>query len=233
MADNQAPGLPLLRLMQLCSVNLPVGAYAFSQGLETAVDQSWLRDLDDTFDWLREQLNQSIARCDLPVLRRQLYALQANDLEQYCHWNEFVLACRESSELRLTDSATGKALIRVLRGLDVDLNGDGPDFSAITKNDISFVSAFALAANHWHISDEDACLGYSWAWLENQVAAATKLVPLGQTQSQQLLQKLQPHLVAAVEQSRQCADQDIGASMPALAIASCWHEQQYSRLFRS
>ena len=220
------PSLSLLRLLQLCSVNMPVGAYAFSQGLETAVEEGWLKNVEDTYRWLQQQLEQSIAQCDLPILRRQMAMLTRGDLEGYFHWNDFVLACRETNELRLTDTATGRALIRVLVSLGIDKPMG-------QSGDVSFVTAFALAASHWHIDEEDACLGYAWSWLENQVAAATKLVPLGQTQAQQLLQEIQPALVNAIEVSARCEDQAIGASMPALAIASCWHEQQYSRLFRS
>lgn len=229
--------IALLRLLQLCSVNMPVGAYTFSQGLETAVDQGWLTDDQETCDWLEQLLARSIALCDLPVLRRQLSALDAEDMSGYMYWNAFILACRETSEFRLTDTATGKALMRVLTNLDVDDFGKGIEIPERTldgkKQDFSFVSAFALAAHHWGIAEEDACLGYAWAWLENQIAAATKLVPLGQTQAQQLLQRLQPPIAEAVERSQRCEDFEIGSSMPALAIASSWHEHQYSRLFRS
>lgn len=221
--------LPLLRLLQLCSVNMPVGAYTFSQGLETAVEEGWLTSYEETEDWIREVMNRAIAQCDLPVLQRQLSALSKDNDEQFSHWNNFILACRETSELRLTDTAQGLALVRVLKNLEID----HPLFLAKPKPDISFVSAFALAAHHWNIEQQEASLGYAWAWLENQVAAATKLVPLGQTQAQQLLQSLQPDIAQAVEQSERCADADIGSSMPALAIASSWHEHQYSRLFRS
>jgi len=69
--------------------------------------------------------------------------------------------------------------------------------------------------------------------LENQVAAATKLVPLGQTSAQRLLGEMQRDIPAAIDYSEALEDNAIGASLPALAMASAWHETQYSRLFRS
>lgn len=221
--------LPSLRLLQLCSANLPTGAYAFSQGLETAVEEGWLKTQADTAQWLEIQLHHSMGSTDLPILIRAISALENNNQDAQRHWNFTALALRETKELRLTDCATGQALIRVLNGLDSSAVKHG-----LTNNtDISFVSAFALAAHQWNINVDDSCLGYVWSWLENQVAAATKLVPLGQTQSQQLLEQLQPTAMSAIEHAKQCEDDDIGSSLPGLAIASCWHEHQYSRLFRS
>ena len=221
--------MPSLRLLQLCSANLPTGAYAFSQGLETATEEGWLTNLDQAYHWLDIQLMNSLGMTELPLLRRSISALNDKDELAQQHWNDVALAIRETKELRLTDSATGEALLRVLRGLQ----GGDITHAFSDHSDVSFVSAFAVAAHLWEINVEDACLGYAWSWLENQVAAATKLVPLGQTQSQQLLEQLQPQVLAAIEQSRQCDDIDIGSSLPGLAIASCWHEHQYSRLFRS
>ena len=218
-----------LRLLQLCSANLPTGAYAFSQGLETGCDEGWLRSFDDAYQWLNVQLTHSLGSSELPLLIRSMNALKDSDLNAQQHWNQMALAIRETHELRLTDSATGKALLRVLKGLE----SNNIEHAFDTQNEVSFISAFALAAYQWDIEVDDACIGYAWSWLENQVAAATKLVPLGQTHSQQLLEQLQPHVLHAIELARQCDDDEIGSSLPALAIASCWHEHQYSRLFRS
>src|SRR5690606_1543528 len=71
----------LLRLLQLCSPNLPVGAYAFSQGLEPAVEAGWVSDADSLAAWLRAQLRFSLARVDLPLLLRLRAALEAGDGE--------------------------------------------------------------------------------------------------------------------------------------------------------
>ena len=221
--------LSSLRLLQLCSANLPTGSYAFSQGLETAVEEGWLKNKDDTAQWLEIQLYHSMGTSDLPILIRAIEALDDNNKDAQRHWNLTALALRETKELRLTDCATGKALIRVLNGLD----NKHVKHEFANETDISFVSAFAFAAHQWNINIDAACLGYVWSWLENQVAAATKLVPLGQTQSQQLLEQLQPMAVSAVEHAKECEDDNIGSSLPGLAIASCWHEHQYSRLFRS
>ncbi len=214
----------LLRLMQLSSVSLPVGGYAFSQGLEFAVEQGWVTSMNTAGDWLELQMHDALARVDLPIIQRAYAA--AEDPQALAYWNAMALACRETRELRLTDTAMGEALLRLLPKLGIAL-------PLPTEGDISFVLAFALVAHHWQLPLEAAQLGYAWSWLENQVAAATKLIPLGQTQSQQLLGELQTHVESAMAVAASLDDDQLGASLPALAIASARHEVQYTRLFRS
>ena len=95
------------------------------------------------------------------------------------------------------------------------------------------LAPFSLAAVSWNISMHDSVLGYAWSWLENQVASAIKLVPLGQTQGQQVQLKMAKKIPHAVDLGLSLDDEEIGASAPALGIASGKHETQYTRLFRS
>ena len=215
----------LLRLLQLSSASLPVGGYAFSQGLEYAIDTDWVKNVADTREWLLLQLMESLTQVDCPILLRCHRALQQGNTEQLQYWNHYALACRETCELRLTDTATGNALIRLLSQLQIE--------QPLAQKEVSFVAAFAIAAHHWQLSEQATVLGLVWTWLENQVAAATKLVPLGQTQAQQLIGEIQQQVPAAIARAKQLQDSELGAGLPALAIASAKHEHQYSRLFRS
>ena len=216
----------LLRLLQLSSVSLPVGGYAFSQGMEYAIDKGWVTKQAQVADWTQLQLLQSLARVDLPVWRLAMAAWAQRDEARIIELNDLILACRETKELRLNDTAMGEALARLLRSLEIET-------PFLRLEDISFVVLFAIAATHWQVEFDSAALGFSWSWLENQIAAATKLVPLGQTQAQLLLGELQPTLSEAIALSKTIDEDDIGAGLPAVAIASCLHETQYSRLFRS
>lgn len=215
----------LLRLLQLSSAALPVGGYAFSQGMETAVEEGWLPDAGATGDWLALQLQLGQARVDLPLLARSLAAAEAGDAASLANWNDYTLACRETAELRLADTAMGEALVRLLKHLSVPM--------ALATTEMSFVTCFAMASAHYGLGQRVALHGYTWSWLENQVAAATKLVPLGQSAAQALLGELLEQVPGALDTALQLTDEQIGASLPGLAMVSCWHESQYSRLFRS
>ncbi|EAR10397.1 urease accessory protein UreF [Reinekea blandensis] len=215
----------LLRLLQLSSVSLPVGGFSFSQGLESAIEQGWIRNSKQTAEWLRWQLTESVARIDLPVLFGAMSAMSEGHEDGWRNWNDRSLANRETAELRLTETAMGEALQRLLKTLDIP----HPD----PQGEVSFVALFAVAAQHWSLSPALTAQGFVWSWLENQVAAATKLVPLGQSQAQLLLGELQPDVAIAITQAETLDEFSMGGALPALSLASCWHETQYSRLFRS
>ncbi|MEO8019197.1 MAG: urease accessory UreF family protein [Pseudomonadota bacterium] len=224
--------LQLLRLLHLASPALPIGAFHFSQGLEYAVENGWVKDEPDALDWIAGLAAASLATLDLPVLHRLQAAWAQSDPAAVLRWNAFLIASRETEELRLEDRHLGSALLRVLAEfqLTTDLFG-----ANVAQNSIgvAHATAFAFACARWAINPASALQAYSWAWVENQVLAAVKLVPLGQSAGQRMLHALHARLVAICARSMICADSDIGISTALNAVASGRHETQYTRLFRS
>lgn len=216
-----------MRLLQLASPALPVGAYGYSQGLERAVEDKLIYDELSARHWIEGIFLHMLSRTDAPVLARLFDAWSVGDDETLDYWNQYLLACRETMELRAEDIHLGQALGKLLDGLGLNWSG-----RKIPKN-TSFAMPFSLAAAEWAIPKPATLSGYLWAWLENQVLAAIKLVPLGQSAGQRLLFQLAERIPAAVEQALTLKDDQIGAALPMMAIASSRHETQYSRLFRS
>ena len=101
----------------------------------------------------------------------------------------------------------------------------------VTIQEPAFPTAFALAVRHWKIEPHEAVVAYLWSWLENQVMAAVKAVPLGQTAGQRMLLSLGDRLGALAD--LQLAEAAWSNFTPGLAYLSSRHETQYSRLFRS
>jgi urease accessory protein len=217
-----------LRLWQLISPALPVGAYSYSQGLETAVDKGWVRSERCALDWILGQLSHMLGALDLPVLLRLHKGWSDNDIGSLQYWNRWLLAARETAELLAEDCQMGGSLLRLLPELGV---GRVCAWNADERG--SFALMFALAAVEWEISARDAAAGYAWAWCENQVAAAVKLIPLGQTAGQRTLLALAGAIPEIVASAAAMADDDIGRVSPGFAIACALHETQYTRLFRS
>lgn len=218
----------LLHLLHLTSPALPVGAYAYSQGQEYAVELGYLRGMADAKNWIDGVMCHSVAGLDLPVLSRVYDAWQTNDLDQVNYWNQFLQASRESAEFELEDLQMGRALMRLLTSLEL------PEALAWPRqNPVCFVTVFALAGVCWKIDLPALSQGYCWSWLENQVAAATKLIPLGQTDAQKLLLSLMQSVEQCCIASQRVGDDDLGTGLPGLALISAQHETQYSRLFRS
>lgn len=220
--------IALLRLLQLCSPALPVGAYAYSQGLESAVERGWVRDEASTGDWILGLLGHTLRRLDLPIFARLYRAWQVADMGTVRYWNARLYAAREAAELQREDRHLGTALARLL--VDLGIAEAEPWRNAPR---VCFATLFSLAGVKWEIPLPEAVTGYAWTWTENQIAAATRLIPLGQTASQRLLIAVGPPVVAAVTAALALPDEDIGAAAPGLALAGALHETQYSRLFRS
>jgi urease accessory protein len=219
--------LRLLRLLQLTSPSLPVGAFAYSQGLEWVVETGGVRNARQTLDWISGVLHNGQARLDIPVLIRLHEAWQERDAEAFDDWNQYLLACRTTAELQQEDRHMGRALKRLLQSLMPECVANVPN------GEISYVAMFAVAAGCWRIDSEAACAGFLWSWAENQIAAAVKLVPLGQTQGQTLLMQLAEQIPDAVKTGMEMETRHIGAVTPALSMASAKHETQHTRLFRS
>ncbi|MGE0386863.1 MAG: urease accessory protein UreF [Gammaproteobacteria bacterium] len=218
----------LARLLQLCSPSLPVGTYAFSQGLEAAVELCWVTDEAALRDWCGTLLHGSVARVDLPLFARCFQAWALDDAPSVRRLSAGLLARRETAELRREECERGQSLARLLRDL-----GHARAAPWAGDADASFCALFALAAVEWSVPVDEAALGYAWTWLEGAVIAGVKLIPLGQVAGQRLLLELGAQVTAAVAIGLALDDARIGASAPGLAIASCHHERQHTRLFKS
>lgn len=227
---TNAADLDLVRLLHLVSPSLPTGAFSYSQGMEWAVEAGWLTNAEDVRDWLGDQLQGSLMFLDLPVLVRLYRAAAEADDGAFTDWIDRLLAGRETAELQAEEGHRGRALLELLSVWGMADALKDPWSTQLAR---SQVAGFAFAARAWGIEERTMLLGYTWAWLENLVLAAIKLVPLGQRQGQRILIDLTPELQHQVDQALRLEDDDIGASTPALAIASSLHERQYTRLYRS
>lgn len=209
----------LLRLLQLASPTLPVGAYSYSQGLEAAIDAGIVTDAASAQQWIGDVMEFSMSRMEAPLLFRMIN--NRSDIEAL---NALFLANRETAELRAETVQMGYSLNRLLPSLDVE---------PLAFEEPSFPAAFATAVVAWQIDAREALQAYLWSWLENQVMAAVKAVPLGQTDGQKMLLALGNRIPGIVDQAIAMRNEDIGSFAPGFAILSSKHETQYSRLFRS
>jgi urease accessory protein len=214
----------LAKLLQLASPALPVGAYSYSGGLEAAIEAGIVRDAAGVEQWIGDVLEHSVARMEGPILFSLVSCFAEKDFVKAKEQNEVFLASRETAELRAETVQMGYSLNRLLKDLGV---GEVP------LPEPSFPAAFAFAAAHWTIAPEAALQGYLWAWVENQVMAAVKAVPLGQTDGQRILLRLGERVCELIPEILRIKDEELGNFAPGLAMLSSMHETQYSRLFRS
>lgn len=220
----------LPRLLQLASPALPVGGYTYSQGLEWAAESGAVRDEATALAWIGGVLEHAVGSFEAPLLARMLGAWQRNDVEDVARFNQCFIASRETAELRAETLQMGYSAVRLLQDLNAFPAAGLEQLQSM--DEVSFPAAWSFAAAGWNIPAADAVAGYLWVWVENQVMAAVKAVPLGQSAGQRMLLHLGERAAAMAE--RALADELPPSNFaPAFAIASCRHETQYSRLFRS
>jgi urease accessory protein len=223
---DQDGGIPL-HLLRLVSPSLPVGAFSYSRGLEYAAEAGWVSDEATARDWILGTLEGSFAPLDGALFWRMMKALEKGDEAAFLRFDAWLAAGRESRELQLEDRRMGEALLTLLADLEV------PGALRFRNEAVTYAAAFAIAADHWQVKPAAALKGLMWTIVEGQVAAAMRLVRLGHTAGQRILIAATPVIDRSVADARTLDDDAIGNVSVAMAMASAWHETQYSRLFRS
>lgn len=217
-----------LRLMQLASSSLPVGSFTWSQGLEWAVEIGWVKSVDDFSDWQIQQMEHNFFTVDLPLLARLYRACEQDDLAAARRWTAYLLACRETRELRDEERSRGIAFTRLVTDWEPDCSQDWRTLFADSQ-----LCGMAWLGVRWKIPLTNLALSLGYSWIESAVMAGVKLVPFGQQAAQRLIISLSDRYAQGLAQALACPDACLGSATPLAAIASARHETQYSRLFRS
>jgi urease accessory protein len=221
----------LVGLLHLASPALPIGGYSYSQGLEWRVDAGDVRDAATAQAWIGEMLETVMAAGEAPVLVRLCESAQREEWTTFTHWHAWFRASRETSELLAETQQMGGALARLI--VDLDLADAAARSTMSACSPMVLPGAFALAARALRVAPREAATAYLWSWLENQVLASIKAVPLGQVAGQKMLLALGERIPVLIERAGNLDDDDVTSFAPGLALASARHETQYSRLFRS
>ncbi len=221
-----------MRLLQLVSPALPVGAYTYSQGLEWAVESGRIRDEASAGQWISDLMRHGIGRFEAPLVALLMQHWGNENTAEIARLNADFLASRESAELRAETVQMGFSLNRLLADLH-DPALETLRTALAQLSEIAFPTVWAGLAAAWHIDPLTAVAGYLWAWAENQVMSALKAVPLGQAAGQRLLAKL-GHAVPPIAATALTLSENAWSNLtPAFALCCARHETQYSRLFRS
>jgi len=200
-----------------------VGAFHYSQGLETAVHRGWVADAASAQNWITAGLQRGLTHVDLPLLARAWRAWGQRDEAALLRWNAHLRACRETAALRDEDASMGTALAKL-----AETWGEPRPEARL-----GYVCMFAVLAANSGIDERETLAGFAWAWCENMSLVATKSIPLGHLSGQRMLRDLSGEVDAAVTTSLALADEDIGAGMPGAMLASAQHAQLHARVFRS
>lgn len=229
MGTDTAPS-GLLQLIWLASPALPIGGFSYSEGLEAAIEQGLVHNEDSATDWVVHQLHLTQSRGDLAVLAQAIPAWQAHDVPRLQALNDWVMATRETAEMRLQTEQMGRSLLDWLRNLQ---HVSDAQLKCCAQLPPTYPLAMALALSLARAPIEQALQACAFGWAENMTQAALKGVPLGQNAGQRMLARLALEIPQAVNTALHLQDDERQAFSPMLAVLSARHENQYSRIFRS
>jgi len=218
----------LLNLLHISSPALPIGAFAYSQGLEYTLEAGWCKNADDVEQWIKSVMINGLGGVDLPILKRLHQAWTKNDTEALRYWNSTLLAFRETKELYLEDIQVGDAFKQWHKSQSAEHIAK---LELVDKPTVACM--YALNGVIKGLTVEECLIGFVWSWLENQITSASKAMPMGQTDGQNIIRHLIPEVEAVIASAMIVKDDDIGSGLVGLSMSSVLHENQYSRLFRS
>ena len=223
---------PLYRLLAWLSPAYPIGAFSYSHGVETAVEEGFIKDRASLVSWLESVLLQGTGAVDGALFAAAWHAAAAEDWPAFDAIAERAAAWRGTMEMALESRQQGGSFLSITRTA-------WPHASLVAAHErlggeLALPVAVALAAAAHGIALEQALAGYLHAFTANLISAALRTVPLGQTDGQLALAALERAVNAAAQAAMVVTSLDeVGTATPLLDWCSLRHETQYTRLFRS
>jgi len=209
----------VLTLTQWLSPSYPIGSFAYSHGLETALADGWVHDAASLQIWLADVLTDGSGWADAVLF---CAAYQAPDNEAVREVDATGRAFAASAE-RLRESVNqGAAFARTLNAT-----------SDLELPDAIFPVAVGRAAAHIDAPCEMAASLYLQAFVSNLVLACVRMIPLGQTEGQAIIQTLSPLCLKAAKAASKATLDDLYSNTFLSDIAAMRHEAQQPRLFQS
>lgn len=234
MATDTITDPALYRLVSWLSPGFPVGAYAYSHGLEFAVEEGRVSDEASLFQWVDAIVTHGAGRTDAILFCAAWRAVGEDDSASLIGATILADVHRGTAEMALESSAQGTAFVETVQACWTSPAFDR--WMAVLKETgrpVSYAIAVAVAAAAAGIPVRAALLVYLQAFSANLVSAGIRLIPLGQTAGQRTQAALQENIIAAAGAAQERSLDDIGYGAPLIDWSSAKHETQYTRLFRS
>jgi urease accessory protein len=231
MAEHSA-----YKLFAWLSPSMPVGAYSFSHGLESAVDAGRVRGAAELGTYIETVLRHGTGWTDALFLRA---AFEAGGKGAFEGWPlaeilATAAAQRATSELALESGAQGRALLAVLRQAWPAAALEAlADLCRRSGLEPPYAVVLGLAARAHGLPLQAMLRAFLQAFAANLISAGIRLIPLGQTEGQRLTAALEGTVAEVVTAVQLSGQDDLGSATPAIDLFSMAHETQYTRLFRS
>jgi len=229
LAERDAAAL--YRLMTWLSPAFPVGSFSYSSGIEWAVEAGDIADAATLSGWLDAMISDGSGFCDAVFLVHAYRAAEGGEDARLHEIAELAAAFASSRERQLETSAQGRAFIDIARAA-WDANGLDAAIAACRAPLVYPIAVGVVAAVHG-VPLAPSLHAFLHALVSNWISAASRLIPLGQTDSQRVLASLEMAVAATARRALVASLDDLGSATFRSDLASLRHETQYTRLFRS
>lgn len=224
----------LARLMTWLSPGFPVGAFAYSHGLEYAVEDGLVKDAETLIAWVGGIVTFGAGRMDASFFRQAYEAIRDSDDARLAYVVERADVQRGSAEMALESASQGRAFLQtLLRVWPKPRLARWYDELARIEREPAYPVAVGVACALAGVPLRAALTAFLTAFAANLVSAVVRLVPLGQTDGQRAVAALEETVVAAVSAAMRRDPADLGSAALTVDWTSMQHETQYTRLFRS
>jgi urease accessory protein len=224
-------GDSLLPLFAWLSPAFPVGGYAYSHGLEQAVEDGDVRDEASLEVWLGEAMQFGFARNDAILLIAAHRAVSNDDLAALSEANQLALAFAPTRELHLETSQQGRSFIDAT--LAAWPNQRLAAAAGALPGEVSYPIAVGVASAAHDVPAESAASAFLLAIAQALVSAGVRLAPVGQTSGAKIVARLSPLARRIAAEAMAASLDDLASATFRLDLGSARHETQYTRLFRS
>jgi urease accessory protein len=233
-AESHIPPLARLRLQTWLSPAFPTGSYSYSHGLEWAVEAGYIHDRHSLVDWVEADLSYGSGRNEAIVFSEASRSALGDDRTTLTEIAELAAAFRGTSEFALESSQQAAACLATLRQVWPD-----PALDRLSKilcdHNVPAALAVVLGVGSASlgIPARVALPAFLQSYVANFVTAGVRLIPLGQTDGQFAIARLEESVTTASVQAEDATIDDLGSAAFMVDLASMSHETQYTRLFRS
>jgi urease accessory protein len=230
--------LGLLPLFAWLSPAFPVGAFAYSHGLEHVIADGDVRDAGTLEGWLRDLIAHGSIRTDLILAACAARAFVTGEVQSagglasrdFDEVAALAIALQPSRERRLETCQQGRSFMDAVcaawpNAALASLGASSPE--------IAYPVAFAAAVATHGLPLEQALAGYALQFAGNIVSAVVRLGVVGQTDGQRIIASLAPDAARAADEALRAGLADLGTAAFRSDLASIRHETKYSRIFRS
>jgi urease accessory protein len=218
----------LLKTLQLNDTLFPIGGFAYSDGLETAVTNGLVAGTAGLQQWLAHYIHSVFVTCDGLALRGAMEAHSKCDWDTLRALDEELTAMKPAASVRASSASLGRSLLTSVSAIHVH-----PDLGRARQELSNFAVIYGVVFSVLGLDRQDALLSFAYARLAGMISGALRLMPIGQQQAQAVLGRALDDVPEAVEQILNSRDLQLTSFSPLLEIQQMNHQYLYTKLFRS